>query len=58
MDEAIEAMGYYEFHDAVRRGFLRVEIVDGGFNLAHVGQDPPSEKPQRARMSFSPGLVV
>jgi hypothetical protein len=58
LDEAIEDMGYHEFHDAVRRGFLRVEIVDGGFNLAHVVHDLPSDAPKRSRVSFGPGLTV
>lgn len=58
VDEAIEDMGYCEFHDAVQRGFLRIEIVDNGFNLAHVVQDPPSGEAERARVSFGPGLTV
>lgn len=58
MEEAIEAVGYVEFHDLVQRRFLRIAIVDGDVNLVHVIPDPPDPAPRRARISFSPGLVV
>jgi hypothetical protein len=58
MDEAIERVGYVEFHDLVQRRFLRIEIVDGNVNLVHVVTDSLDPAPRRARISFSPGLVV
>lgn len=54
IDEAIEDMGYHEFHDAVRRGFLRTEIVHGGYNLAHRVADTPTDRPKR----LGPGHVL
>jgi hypothetical protein len=45
-------------HDAVRRGFLRIEITGEDVNRVHVVADRPSGEVKRSRVSFGPGLTV